>query len=325
MIAKRGSRSPRRIAGHSLLTTLSAYAVQEVAAHTLANGRGKAEGGMPCVDVGIQFHDDDCASLFIMLPGDNGKKPQHHSIESTCDSEDDAADFIMLDEMTAFESGDVQGADRDTPSLRRLRARKSKSRSPERWKQGSLAAPLALRVGGSPRVVNVPRLGCVPAGSFCNGLVFQAARVCPAAGTLLLSDSVSCHIIRSEEAVSGLTNFTRPSRTHAAADQEVGPLPYLSTHFCHSLPSSRHSQPVADGRLVEDDLRMRRVALQLLAERADGDAEIFGLPFLRRSPGGAQQVRMREDPAADAWRARRARHIPWASGGPSRRLLTPRG
>ena len=39
---------------------------------------------------------------------------------------------------------------------------------------------------------------------------------------------------------------------------------------------------------------MRRILFELLTKRADRDPQILGLPFLRRAPRGAQQMRVRE-------------------------------
>ena len=56
------------------------------------------------------------------------------------------------------------------------------------------------------------------------------------------------------------------------------------------------NQAVTHCRLVDDQLGMRRVSLQLLAERPDRHAEIFGLVLLGRSPDGAQEMLVAEHP-----------------------------
>src|SRR5690349_23784865 len=61
------------------------------------------------------------------------------------------------------------------------------------------------------------------------------------------------------------------------------------------LPSA--DEPITHRRLIDDDLRPRRIALDLLTDRADRDAEIFCLPFLCRAPSSAQQMRMAEHSA----------------------------
>lgn len=43
-------------------------------------------------------------------------------------------------------------------------------------------------------------------------------------------------------------------------------------------------QAISHCRLVQNEFRPGRVALQLLAEAPDGYAQVVGLPFLRRSP-----------------------------------------
>src|SRR4249919_249135 len=62
-------------------------------------------------------------------------------------------------------------------------------------------------------------------------------------------------------------------------------------------PSSSVQQPVADPRFVNDQLRLRRLRLELLPQRADGNTQIFGLAQMRGPPDGAQKVRMRKNPA----------------------------
>src|SRR6476661_1259140 len=57
-------------------------------------------------------------------------------------------------------------------------------------------------------------------------------------------------------------------------------------------------EAVADPRLVEDEPRVRRFGLQLLAQRADCNAQIVDLLFLCRAPHGAQQLRVGQQPAA---------------------------
>ena len=57
-------------------------------------------------------------------------------------------------------------------------------------------------------------------------------------------------------------------------------------------------QPVADRRFVEDDLRPGRIALELLAKRADRDPQILDLTFLCGPPHGTHQVRVTEHASA---------------------------
>src|SRR5438132_10652881 len=69
---------------------------------------------------------------------------------------------------------------------------------------------------------------------------------------------------------------------------------------CSSSPTgstcrSTRDQPVAHARFVDDQPRLGRYLLQLLAKRADRDAQIFGLADMRRTPGGAQQSIVSED------------------------------
>src|SRR5437773_8066161 len=69
---------------------------------------------------------------------------------------------------------------------------------------------------------------------------------------------------------------------------------------CSSSPpgsssQSLRDQAVAHARFVDDQPGLGRYLLQLLAKRADSDAQIFGLADVRRTPGGAQQSIMSED------------------------------
>ena len=56
-------------------------------------------------------------------------------------------------------------------------------------------------------------------------------------------------------------------------------------------------EKVTDARFVDDQLRLRRIVLELLPERPDRDAQIVDLTILRGSPHRAQQVRMFEHAA----------------------------
>jgi len=47
-------------------------------------------------------------------------------------------------------------------------------------------------------------------------------------------------------------------------------------------------QSIADSRLVDDDLRVRWVALQFLSECAYGDPQIVDLALMCWSPDGAE-------------------------------------
>lgn len=92
----------------------------------------------------------------------------------------------------------------------------------------------------------VPQKTCVRSVCFCNGPLCQAAPVNPAAGSLLLSVvSLSCHIIRSEEAVS-------PSFQRSLSSQGRQLLLTLRLHQLHR-PS--------DGTSGAQDLRPARAYL----------------------------------------------------------------
>src|ERR1044072_2837173 len=56
-------------------------------------------------------------------------------------------------------------------------------------------------------------------------------------------------------------------------------------------------ETVPHGGFVGDEMRPGGIALELLPDAADGDSEIVDLLLLRRSPSGAQEVAVAEDPA----------------------------
>jgi len=64
-----------------------------------------------------------------------------------------------------------------------------------------------------------------------------------------------------------------------------------------SLRVDSGQQAIADRGLVHDQLGPGRLHLQLLTERANGDAQILRLLLLRRSPCRSKQMLVRQHPA----------------------------
>ena len=75
-----------------------------VGAHAAAHRIGQADGGMPDIDRRVGFHNDDGARFLEMLPRHHGEEAQDHRIDRSRHRDDDAADFVVPDEIAVLEA-----------------------------------------------------------------------------------------------------------------------------------------------------------------------------------------------------------------------------